>query len=145
MQEIRTSTSIDASPDIVWDILMDFASYPEWNPFVTSIAGAPSTGAPLTIELSREGKKPMEISPTVVKADAPTDFSWVGSVGVKGLFDGHHRFNLAATTSGTTLTHYEEFSGVLVPVVLLAIRKSTTAGFEAMNKALKQRAEATTG
>ncbi|NHZ70133.1 MAG: SRPBCC domain-containing protein [Proteobacteria bacterium] len=142
MQEIRTSTSIDAPISIVWDILMDFDAYPEWNPFVTSIAGSPTVGQSLTIELSREGKKPMAISPTVQEAESPTAFGWVGSVGIKGLFDGHHRFELAATPSGTTLTHSEEFSGVLAPVVLPAIRKGTTVGFESMNDALRQRAEA---
>lgn len=141
MQNISTSVSIQASPATVWKVLMDFDEYPEWNPFVTSIVGKALPGEHLSIELSRKDKKPMSISPTVVTAETEACFAWVGSVGLRGIFDGHHQFVLDSAPGGTQLQHFEEFTGLLVPLVLPSIRTSTTAGFVAMNDALKDRAE----
>ena len=39
MREFRTEIEINATPDKVWDVLMDFDSYPEWNPFMQSASG----------------------------------------------------------------------------------------------------------
>jgi len=141
MQEIATSIRIAASPSTVWEILMDFAAYPEWNPFITSIVGDVTPGESLSIELSRPDKKPMSVSPQVVTADVGSNFAWFGTIGVRGVFDGHHQFVLESTPEGTHLNHIEEFTGLLVPLVLPSIRESTTAGFVAMNDALKIRAE----
>jgi len=141
MQEITTSVQVAASPSTVWDVLMDFAAYPDWNPFITSIAGDAVPGESLNIKLSRPDKKPMSISPHVVTADAETRFSWLGTIGVRGIFDGHHQFVLEPTPQGTRFKHFEEFTGLLVPLVLPSIRESTTAGFAAMNEALRIRAE----
>ena len=37
--EIETKIRINASPKQVWDVLIDFERYPEWNPFIKSIKG----------------------------------------------------------------------------------------------------------
>lgn len=34
---IDTNVVIHASAEIVWDVLMDWKSFPEWNPFITSL------------------------------------------------------------------------------------------------------------
>jgi len=141
MSEIRTSITIEASPGDVWDVLMDFEHYNEWNPFILSIDGSPTVDAKIDVVLGIEGKKPMNISPTVSECTMPSRFAWKGSVGVKGVFDGHHQFELVPIDEGTRFVHYEEFSGALSPLVFRSIRKSTTRGFEEMNRALKDRLE----
>jgi len=141
MQEIATSVPIAASPSTVWKILMDFPAYPDWNPFITSIAGDAAPGESLSVELSRPDKKPMSITPHVVTADVGSNFAWLGTIGVRGVFDGHHQFVLESTPEGTQFNHFEKFTGLLVPLVLPSIRESTTRGFVAMNDALKIRAE----
>ncbi len=37
--ELRAEVEIDADPDSVWAVLMDFAAYPDWNPFIHPIEG----------------------------------------------------------------------------------------------------------
>jgi uncharacterized protein YndB with AHSA1/START domain len=32
MRELRDEIEIEATPERVWEILTDFAAYPEWNP-----------------------------------------------------------------------------------------------------------------
>ncbi len=142
MGEISTSVSIEAPPSAVWDVLMDFDSYPEWNPFVRSIDGTPEVGSQLNAVIGASGKKAMKIAPVVQEVDAPTRFSWLGSLGPKGIFDGEHHFEIVETEQGVRFEHYEHFSGFLAPVVIAAIRKTTTRGFNEMNQALKDRAEA---
>lgn len=141
MQEINTTIDIESPPEDVWRVLMDFDAYGEWNPFIRSISGLPEAGEQLAVILGAAGKKPMKFSPIVQESEAPSHFGWLGSVGTKGIFDGYHRFELEPTETGTRFRHYEEFTGVVVPVLLPAIRKSTTRGFEEMNQALKARVE----
>ncbi len=141
MRDIRTAIEIDAEPTAVWEILMDFSAYPEWNPFIRSVEGAAVEGAKIDVKLGASGKKPMGFTPVVLEMEAPRRFSWLGSVVTKGVFDGKHQFEVEATDSGTRFHHYEEFSGFLAPLMLAAIGKTTARGFEEMNQALKTRAE----
>ena len=41
---VGTTIEIDADPQAVWDVLIDFAAYGEWNPFMDSIAGTTQLG-----------------------------------------------------------------------------------------------------
>ena len=66
----------------------------------------------------------------------------VGELGLPGLFDGRHRFELTETESGTQLVQREWFSGVLVRPLRRWLDGSTRAGFEAMNDALRRRVAA---
>jgi hypothetical protein len=141
MREIRTKIDINAAPEDVWDVLMDFDAYDEWNPFVVSIEGSGTVGDPLSAQLQLEGKKPMTISPIVQENEAPNHFSWLGVMGSASLFAGRHRFEIERIDDGTRFHHYEEFSGALAPMVLRMVRKSTTQGFEKMNTALRIRVE----
>ena len=39
MKNIQTEILINTDITKVWDVLMNFDSYPKWNPFITSISG----------------------------------------------------------------------------------------------------------
>ncbi len=142
MRELSTSIEIESPPEAVWEILMDFETYPEWNPFVTMISGRPVAGERLDVTLQNPGGKKMDVSPTVTAAETNIQFSWLGRLGVKGLFDGHHHFRIEPLTDGSVrFTQSEEFSGILVPALWKMLDTKTRAGFETMNAALKERAE----
>ena len=64
---------------------------------------------------------------------------WVGHLGVPGLFDVRHRFELTDTGTGTHLVQKESFRGLLVRPLRRSLDGSTRAGFEAMNSALRER------
>jgi hypothetical protein len=140
--EIATGISISASPERVWAALLDFERYPEWNPFVRSIEGAPAQGSSLKVTISPPGAKAMTFRPIVLRHSAAREFRWKGKFLFPGLFDGEHYFILAPAPGGSTqFTHGEHFSGLLVPLLRGALEGATRAGFEAMNIALKQRLE----
>ncbi len=84
----------------------------------------------------------MTFRPTVTAVDPDTKFEWLGTLGFRGVFDGRHIFELEATGSGTRFVQREEFTGLLVPLFARSLDGKTKAGFEAMNQAIKERAEA---
>ena len=47
MNKIQTQIIINASATDVWDTLIDFRKYNEWNPFIKSIDGNPVVGEKL--------------------------------------------------------------------------------------------------
>ncbi len=140
--EIATAISIGASPERVWAVLLDFARYPEWNPFVRSIEGAAAQGSSLHVILQPPSGKAMTFRPIVLRNSVAREFRWKGKFLLSGLFDGEHYFQLApAAGDSTVFTQGELFSGLLVGLFRGAIDRDTKAGFEAMNLALKERLE----
>jgi hypothetical protein len=66
---------------------------------------------------------------------------WKGNLLLPGIFDGEHYCVAPSATESTEFIHGERFSGQLVPLLRRALDRETRSGFEAMNRALKQRVE----
>ncbi len=142
MKSIETQITIEAGPDQVWAVLMDFESYQHWNPFIISIKGSATVGTQLNNELRMNDKKSMKFQPEVLVVNEQSEFRWKGKMFVKGLFDGEHYFKLNSNQDGsTTLIHGENFTGILAGLIIKMIGEDTQRGFEAMNQALKERVE----
>lgn len=141
MRRIETAIDIAADSGTVWNVLMDFSSYPDWNPFIRRIEGRTARGERLAARIEPPGQRGMQFRPTVQVVQERHAFSWLGHLLIPGLFDGLHEFRLQPNGSSTRLSHCESFSGVLVPFVWSKLETPTRAGFEAMNHALKARAE----
>jgi len=140
--QLDTFVDIAAPARRVWAILTDFPAYPQWNPFIVAIEGKVRAGATLTVRLALPGKPVMTFRPRLKVVAAPRELRWVGQVVVPGLLDGEHGFEIEAPAPDRCrLRHVEDFSGVLVPLFIPALQQATRAGFEAMNQALKGRAE----
>ncbi|RDI71684.1 SRPBCC domain-containing protein [Halopelagius longus] len=142
MRELVTTISIDAAPERVWEVLTDFERYPEWNPFMR-IMGRANEGARIAVELRPPEGRTASFRATVTASEYGRRLEWVGHLGVRGLFDGRHRFVLEPDADGerTTLTHAETFRGVLSGLLFRVVGENTEAGFRQMNEALKARAE----
>jgi len=140
MRTIETTIDIDATPETVWQALVDFESYADWNPFITEAAGSAVVGGRLRIHIQPPDGRGATFKPAVTVADPGERLEWLGKLGVRGLFDGRHAFHLEATDDGhTRLTQREAFSGLLVG--LLLDEEAIENGFEAMDEALKMRVE----
>ncbi|MEU5878399.1 SRPBCC domain-containing protein [Spirillospora sp. NPDC047279] len=138
--EVRTSVEIAAPADKVWQVLTDFQSYPEWNPFIVSVQGTARQGTRLDNTLRGSDGGTMNFRPRVLKADPGRELRWIGRTWVPGIVDGEHYFLIEPAGNGTVrLTQGERFSGALVPVAGGLLRMADE--FDAMNAALKARAE----
>lgn len=139
--QIETQIHIRVSPQQVWSVLTDFASYPEWNPFVQSIAGELKQGGLLNVQVQPVGGSAMRFRPQLLTVQPQRALVWRGRFLMPGVFDGEHSFLLEPNTEGVTLIHRERFSGLLVPLLRRSLEQGTRQGFEAMNEALCKRAE----
>ncbi len=136
--KITTQIQINAPVQKVWEILMDFDTYPQWNPFVKSLEGDIREGGSIKVKLPG-----MTFKPIVQVVSPNKEFRWLGHLWIKGLFDGEHCFQLEELPNGATrFIHNENFSGILVALFKKQLLTKTKLGFEAMNKSLKTRAEA---
>ena len=140
---VMTQIDINAAPKQVWAVLVDFPSAPSWNPFIRSISGAPERGERLKVEIAPPGRSEMRFEPLVLEAKPAVELRWRGSFLTETVFAGEHAFCLEQTSAKTTrFTQSEIFSGLIAPFIMdEAGLETTRAGFEAMNEALKRRAE----
>jgi hypothetical protein len=133
MKNIQTEILILADTAKVWDVLMNFDSYPKWNPFITSISGERKLGNRLTVSINPPGGKGMTFKPNILTLEANKEFRWKGKLGINGIFDGEHYFILESVDKDITkFIHGEKFSGLLVPLVGKMLDK-TQKGFQLMN------------
>lgn len=136
---IETTAHLNAPAHEVWAVLTDFASYGEWNPFISAISGRPAEDERLDVVLARPNGGRQRLRPTVLRVSPARRLHWFGRLGPGGLLDGEHYFVLEPQKDGTTrLTHGKRFTGVLVPVMTGPLDQTTT-GVEAMNTALAER------
>ena len=143
MRELTTEITIAAPPERVWAVLTEFETYPDWNPFITRVEGEAVIGSRLDADLKPEGRKATRIRPTVVEVEEGRLLAWLGHLGVKGIFDGRHRFEVTpGPDGGTRFVQSERFSGILSRPIMAMIEKATEAGFRMMNEALRDRSEA---
>lgn len=143
-QTIETQIEIDAPTDQVWATFSEFDKWPEWNPFVVSLTGDVTVGGKIQTRLEPPGGRAMGFKPKVVALDAGQKFAWVGNLLFPGIFDGEHQFILEPLDGDRTrFIQREEFTGLLVGLIMRMVRDSTTQGFEDSNKALKDRVEQT--
>lgn len=140
-KQIKTEIIINASREKVWQVLTDFSSYADWNPFIIHIEGELKKGSKLKNTL-RNGDRTIKFNPIVQEVNYGESFSWLGNLLFKGLFDGLHSFIIEdAGKNHVKLIHSEIFTGLLSSFILKKIGAETRNNFIQMNLALKNKAE----
>lgn len=139
---LSVTEQIDASPDVVWDVLTDINRWPSWTESVRTAQRLEE--GPLGVGSRARLKQPG--MPTmlweVTELAAPSIFTWQAQTpGVKTV--AVHRMTPGAS-GGTTLTLEVEHSGPLARLVgaLTSARTRRYVGMEAagLKKASEQRA-----
>jgi len=96
-KQIKTSITINASKERIWQILTDFKNYPKWNSFIKSVTGDLKIGNQIEVKIQE-----MTFKPVILTLNENYELKWLGHLWVKGLFDGEHKFNLIDNGNGTT-------------------------------------------
>ncbi len=146
---LRTQVEINAPASVVRETLFDFGAYPKWNPFITRVDGTVAEGSRIYVTVVPVGGAEIN-APAVVLSVSPNHLVWKGSglsklgsgpvtVDLPGVLSARHEFVIEELGPGRTLFHNnDDFSGVAVASYNL---KPIKAGMDAMNEALKARAE----
>jgi hypothetical protein len=142
MREVHTDIEINSSPDNVWRILTDFASYDRWNPFIKRVNGLPSEGTKIEIWIERPGGKNRKYSPIITKVKEARELRWFGKSSLPGFLTGEHIFTIEPLhTAQVRLVQRELFRGLLTRLLGKSLETDIVQGFQAMNYALKSQAE----
>ena len=138
MKEYSAKTTIDASPETIWAILIDGQRYPEWDPGVDRIEGKIAPGETLK---AYSKLSPGRAFPAKVTEFVPgKKMVWSGGMPL-GLFKGVRTFTLSPKGNGSTeFSLREVFSGPLLPMIGRSI-PDMTDNFKNFAAGLKNRAE----
>lgn len=139
---VQTHIEIDASAEQIWEILIDLDRYHEWNPFITRAKGRIAPGATFEVSPRADSGKQHVFVPQVTDYHEGRTFTWTGEFFFRWFALGDHSFRLSPTGDGRIrLDHYERIYGIGRWLVWRITKDQIRTGFDAMNRALKARAE----
>ena len=137
--EYNAETTINATPDAIWAILTDGASYPEWDPNMVRLDGTIRLGEKITAHTKLSDRA----FPVTVSVFVPGQkMVWSGGMPL-GLFKGVRSFTLTPRGHGETHVEVRErFSGLLLPLIGRTV-PDLSDSFTAFVAGIKARAEGT--
>jgi hypothetical protein len=141
---IKTETVIKAPAERVWAAMTDFASFPDWNPFVRKAQGRLEPGEQLKIQLRLDHGLPMKFRPRVTVVEPGRELRWLATLGRPGVFDVDRAFQIEPRDGGVLFVMSEECTGWLTPVLFATnLEAQLYRGYDAFNEALRRRVEET--
>lgn len=138
----QTSFEINASATRVWQVLTSLDRYHEWNPQIPKASGKMEEGATVHLRLTMPSRPSMEVSATIEQAQPERWLTWRGHVGAPWFFSGYRKFEIRAIDDGQVrVTHVEDIGGLFAPVFSLVMGTPAQQSHDALNEALRARAE----
>jgi len=142
MTKVETEVFIAAPCAKVWELVMDWSSYPSWNPYYARIEGDAKPGARLRVQIQTPGLPPATLKPTLWYLTPERYCSWHGNLLTSLVLDTEHYFELQPSgANGCRFRHGERFSGLAAKLFGGLIDRLVRPRFAAMNEALRARAE----
>lgn len=144
---VEIKTKIQASPETVYKNLMEFTSYPDWNPMITRIEGDAQVGSRLDLLFKMENRgREQRVRATVSKNVHNKEFRWVRTLFMSCLYRSEHYFLIDDHGKGRaadqcTFTHGETFSGLLLSIFKKRFGPHLESTFTSFNEAFKTRVE----
>lgn len=141
-RELKATIDIQAPPEEVWRVLLDFPAYLDWSRYLLSVTGPAVPGSYLHIRYGSE-RKFRFLKALVLQVTPTKTFRWLSNLGVPGLLDREHGFFLEYIfDGGTRLRQTVSFGGFLAPFLWRQLEPLTAEGCTDFNHAIKRRAEA---
>jgi hypothetical protein len=143
MRELIRAIDIDAPAETVWQILTDLPRFSEWNPFIREARGRLAVGGTVKVRAHPPLGIPLRFQATVLACEENRELRWRGQVLASWLASGEHCFTLEPAGPGRVrFVQREIFGGLLPRLARWLLERQAGGGFDAMNRALKARAEA---
>ena len=138
MKSYEASSTIQASPEAVWQILTDGAGYADWNSGVIRVEGRIAPGERIKVISSANPKRAFPV--TVTEFVPNQRMVWSGGMPL-GLFKGVRTYALSPDADGwTTFSMREEYSGLMLNMIWKSM-PDLQPSFDQFAAGLKERAE----
>jgi len=126
---------------VIWEVISDLKSWPEWNALYPKAAGEIRIGGTLELTLVLPGQPPQEIKPTVMEWVPNDQLHWKLSM-MGGLVRTIRYFEIESLAEESCIvTNGEIFGGFLGPSVGKRMGRPVYRAFSDLNDALKARAQ----
>lgn len=140
---ITSTIEISAPREAVWDVLVDVARYPEWNPFTIAVDTTFAVGSPVRMRVALLPWLVIPQREVISSYDEGRSFSW-GTTMVGPWFLQADRTQVLEDLpdgTGTRYTTTDTFTGGAVPVNHLLTGRLVQRGFDGVASGLKRRCE----
>lgn len=141
----RIETQINAPREVVWQLISDFSTYPQWNPFTPQVIGKCAAGEYVKVFVQLKGK-PFWMPRQVTKAEPNRHFEWEGRAWYSFLAPGQRQLILEDLPTGGTLLIDDEYVGgisIMMPAELRGVLRSQMVAFGEGLKAAAERRQQT--
>lgn len=145
MIEIASAVvEIDAPQSLVWDVLVDYGRYPEWNPYTVRVDTSLEVGADVVLHLPDPASPGSTFTTTEVMRviDAPRHLQYDTADNLPGIFAVRDQWVEDLGDGRSSYRTTDVFSGEFAQVAYDLQGAWVKAGFDAVAHALKARAEA---
>lgn len=140
MREIKGGIEIDAPVQVVWNQVVDFPSYKDWNPFMVKMDGELREGGQFVCIVMPPGRKNTNLRSTLATIKPEKELLF-HSTAMGGLMKDDHLMTVESIGEGRTRFFQSiAFRGLLASLAGGTI-KDCEKGIEEMNKVLKERCE----
>ena len=143
MTDIATEIEIDAPRARVWEILVDIARYPEWNPFTPRIEASLKIGEPVILHVAMKPGRGTMRQPEVMSSYVEgEELGWGTTMVHRSVLRANRTQKLTSIDDRRTrYVSVDRFEGAMVPLVMALYRRHVQRGFDETARALKKRAE----
>jgi uncharacterized protein YndB with AHSA1/START domain len=138
-------TVIDADVEDVWEVMTDFASYPDWNPWVRRAVGDLAPGSEVDVDVMM-GKNKMNVKHLMLNSETGKRFCWKDWGWNATFVYGQRCRTLTVRADGQV--HYKVdllIDGAMSHIAALFYGPSLREGLDKETPALKARAELLAG
>ena len=137
------TVEIDAPAELVWSVLVDYARYPEWNPFTVKVETTLELGTKIDLYLP-DPAKPGEtfLNREWVRAvDAPSYLRYDTAEEIPGMHAVREQWVTDLGDGRSSYRTTDLFTGEIATFVFEQQGAWVKAGFDSVCEALKERAE----
>ena len=139
-EQISATIEIAATPEHVWAVLADLASYPLWHPVFRQVTGQLAPGSKITLTTTHPATdRAMTATVKVVVAEPATQLRWTSTV--RGVMTSERSVVLTPVGGGTLLRQTATYRGLFARFPAKTITRIQDS-FAAINQAIKDQAEA---
>lgn len=118
MTKLHTTIEIDRSRSAVWDVLTDFESYKEWNPYLSISRGNPRVGSAIEVDINPSMRPDRTETAKITALEPGSSLQWESVALYSILYASRHRFDVhRLDNKKTRFENNKEYRGILAPLV----------------------------